>query len=654
MAGNILNIGKSGLFAAQAGMATTGHNIANANVAGFSRQVVLQQSGPTQNIGVGYIGSGTQVTDIKRYSDNFLNSQVRTATTSKSSLDSYYAQISQVDNLLSDTTAGLSPAIQDFFKGVQDLASNPASTASRQALMSSADSLASRFQGLNSRLQEIRDGVNTQIDTNVTLINSYANQIAKLNEQIAGSSGAGQQMPNDLLDARDQLVLDLNKQVKATVVAGDNNTLTVSIGNGQPLVVGKKSFELATMQSPTDPGRTQVGYVTGTKVTVLADNALSGGELGGLFEFRTNTLDRAQNSLGRIAISVAHTFNDQHKLGLDSNGNPGVNFFNEAPVSVGASRDNALSSTATVGATIVDPTKLTQSDYKVAYNGANYTVTRLSDNQQTVINPYPQVTPQTIDGVAFSINGASTTGDHFMVRPTANGAAQFSLALSDRSKIAAAAPIVTNTPITNTGTAKLGEGSVDEAYLTPGNALTAPITLSYNSTTGGLSGFPAAQAVTVTNNGVSTVYPAGTTPIPFTAGAKYSFGGVNLSFTGAPANGDTFTVGPNVNGVGDNRNARALGALQTTNILDGGTATYQSAYAEMVSFIGNKTREVQVNGKAAGALLQQARGAQQAVSGVNLDEEATNLLKYQQAYQAAGKVMQTASTLFDTLLSLGR
>ncbi|HEY0061116.1 MAG TPA: flagellar hook-associated protein FlgK [Telluria sp.] len=652
MAGNILNIGKSGLFAAQAGMATTGNNITNASVAGYSRQLVVQASATTQNIGVGFIGSGTQISDIKRYSDNFLNNQVRTATSSSSALDSYYAQIKQVDNLLSDPTSGLSPALQDFFKGVQDLASNPSSSASRQAVMSSADSLAARFQGLNGRLQEIRDGVNTQIDTNVTLINSYASQIAQLNEQITAVSGGNQGMPNDLLDARDQLVLELNKQIKATVVQGDNNSITVSIGNGQPLVVGKKSFQLATVTSPTDPGRTQVGYVTGSKVTVLADSAMAGGELGGLIEFRTQSLDRAQNSLGRIAVTIAATFNEQHKLGQDLNGSPGVDFFKEAAPVVAPSRDNALSSTAVVTATISDPSKLTTSDYKISYNGSNYTVTRQSDNQQTIINPYPQTVPQTIDGVDFAINGVSTTNDNFLVRPTINGAGQFGVALTDRSKIAAASPIVTATPITNTGSAKLGEGSIDAAYLTPGYALSAPVTLTYTAP-GGLSGFPAGQAVTVTNNGASTVYPAGTSPIPFTAGANYSFGGVNLSFTGAPATADTFTVGPNTNGVGDNRNARLLGQLQTTNTMEGGRATYQSSYAEMVSFVGNKTREVQVNGVAGAKLLDQARNSQQSVSGVNLDEEASNLLRYQQAYQAAGKVMQVASTLFDTLLTLG-
>ncbi len=654
MAGDLLSIGKSGLFAAQVGLSTAGHNISNANVAGYSRQAVVQASAPAQDYGYGFVGSGTEVASIKRYSDDFLASQVRSAQASTSSLDAFNAQISQVDNLLADTTSGLSPALQDFFKGVQDVSSNPASVASRQALLSTADSLAARFQGLNGRLEEVRDGVNTQITSNVTLINSYAQQIAQLNDQIGAFGAADSSQPNDLLDARDKLVTDLNKQVKATVVKGDNNSLTISIGSGQPLVVGKKSFELAATTSPVDLNRIQVGYVSGDKITVLSDTALSGGELGGLFEFRATTLDRAQNSLGRIAITLADSFNAQHHLGQDQSGAMGGDFFVQADAFVGRNLNNSAASTTQVTAKVSDPTKLTQSDYTVSFDGNNYMVTRQSDNQKTAISPYPQTQAQTIDGVDFSITGVAATGDNFVVRPTVNGAAQFAVALSDRSKIAAAAPVATAAPVSNTGSAQISEGSVDAAYLQPGNALAAPVTLSYDSASGSLTGFPASQAVTVTVNGAKTVYPAGTAAIPYTDGASYNFGGVNFAFTGAPAQGDTFSVGPNTSGVGDNRNMRLLGALQTTNIVDGGTATYQSAYAELVSFIGNKTREVQVNGQAGAAQLAQATAAQQNVVGVNLDEEATNLLKYQQAYQAAGKVMQIASTLFDTLLSLGR
>lgn len=658
MAGNLLNIGKSGLFAAQVGLSTTGHNIANANVAGYSRQVVVQSSGIAQDFGYGFVGSGTQIADLKRYSDNFLNTQVRSAQASTSSLSAYNAQISQIDNLLADTASGLSPALQNFFAGLQDLAANPASTPARQAVLSNAESLASRFQDLDGRLQEIRDGVNSQITTKVSLINSYASQIADLNEQIGKFTLAnGTSKPNDLMDARDQLVLELNKQVKATVIAGDNNSVTVSVGVGMPLVVGSKPFRLAAATSPTDLERVQVGYMTGTKMTVLGDNTLPGGELGGLLEFRTATLDRAQNSLGRIAIGIADTFNRQHSLGQDSAGKAGGDFFTIGPAVTGASLTNSPTSSAEVVATVADAGALTSSDYRVDYDNGKYWVKRLSDNDLTEIKPYPQAVPQVIDGVAFDIQGVAGQGDYFIVRPTIGGAANFNLAINDLGRIAAATPVVTNTPLGNNGTAKISEGSIDDGFLGAGSVKgSMPFTLTYDAAGAGeIKGFPAGSRVSLTVNGVQqpgSPFTSGAAPIPFVAGANYNVGGVNLSFTGKPADQDTFRVGPNTNGQGDNRNVQLLGGLQTKNILNNGTATYQSAYAELVSFIGNKTREVQVNSVAGEALLGQVRASQQAVSGVNLDEEATNLLKYQQAYQAAGKVMQIASTLFDTLLSL--
>ncbi|HEX8611724.1 MAG TPA: flagellar hook-associated protein FlgK [Telluria sp.] len=654
MSGNLLNIGKTGLFAAQVGLSTTGHNIANANVAGYSRQTVVQSSGIAQNYGYGFVGSGTEIEQIKRYSDSFLNGQVRSAQTQVSSLDAFYSQISQVDNLLSDSTSGLSPALQDFFKGVQDMASNPSSAASRQAVLSNGESLVGRFQGIDDRLSEIREGVNSEITTKVGVINSYAQQIGQLNDKIAQlTTGSGAE-PNDLMDARDQLIADLNKEVKTTVTRGNNNSLTVAIGSGQPLVVGNKAFELAATTSPTDLSRVQVGLVTGGKVTVLSDSTFSGGELGGLMEFRSGTLDRTQNSLGRVAITLASTFNAQHRLGIDAAGNPGGDFFTVGAPVVGRNINNAVGSTTDVKAAIVDPAALTQSDYSVSYDGSNYTVTRLSDKKPFPITPFPQTGPQTIDGVAFTVTGSAAAGDSFLVRPTINGASDFSMKVNERNSIAAAAPISTSMPLSNKGTVTISEGAVDASYLTPGNALTAPVNLTVGGAPAALSGFPAGQAVTVTTNGVPTTYPAGTPSIPFTAGANYNFGGVNLKFAGTPVAGDTFTVSPNSNGTADNRNARLLGNLQTKPILDGGKATYQSAYAELVSFVGNKTREVQVNSQAGDTLLKQVTAAQQDVSGVNLDEEATNLLKYQQAYQAAGKVMQMASTLFDTVLSIGR
>lgn len=650
MSGNLLSIGKSGLYASQAGLNTTGHNIANAGVAGYNRQVVVQATAPMLDTGVGFQGTGTQVSQIKRYSDEFLNSQVRSAQAGASGLEAYAAQISQIDNLLADPTSGLSPALQDFFAGVQDVAANGGSVASRQAMLSSADSLATRFQSLDARLGEIREGVNATIESSVTVINSYAQQIADLNAQIGALASSPQQMPNDLLDKRDQLVLELNTHVKATVTPGDNNSLTVSIGSGQPLVVGQDAFQLAAVKSPTDPTRLEVGYVTGNKVSVLGERALTGGTLGGVLEFRSKSLDPAQSALGKVAIGMAFEFNAQHQLGLDQNGEPGGEFFSVAPAYVGKNVNNAASSTTVVEAVVSDPSQLVDSDYKVEFDGSNYNVIRLSDNKKTPITPYDaDGTTQTIDGVDFTISGTAAKDDEFLVRPTIGGAGNFDLLVDDVADIAAAAPVSTSTPLSNTGSARISAGQVDQDFLAAPPPL--PLTLQFNEETGNLDGFPAGMRVRVVDSAGKEI-TAPLTGVKFTAGATYTFGGVSVTMTGVPGDGDSFTIAGNSGGVGDTRNVGLLGGLQTKNIFNNGTATLQSSYAQLVSTVGNKTREVQVNGQSAATLLAQSQSAAQNVSGVNLDEEATNLIKYQQAYQASSKIMQIASELFDTLLSI--
>ena len=571
---SLLSIGKSGLLAAQVGLATTGNNITNAGVPGYSRQVAIQVDTPTQDKGFGFVGTGTEVAAVRRYYDNFLATQLRNAESNQASLDVYNKQISQIDNLLADPTAGLSPAMQDFFNGVQDATSNPASAASRQAMLSSAESLAARFQGMSARLSEIASGVNGQIVSNVGEINSFARQIAELNNTIAGLTTDGK-APIDLLDHRDALLTELNKLVKTSVIPGDNNTLTVQMGTGQPLVVGNKAFTLGTSTSPTDVSRVTVGSLADHGgFSPLPDRVLTGGQLGGLLEFRNGAMDRAQNSLGQVAAAIAVTFNAQHELGQDQNGALGTAFFGPINAYVGANTNNLPTSTADVTAVVKDASALTASDYSVDFDGTNFSVKRLSDGQVTQINPFPQAEPQVIDGVAYTITGTPAANDNFLVRPTYNAAKDFDVLVEDRTKIALAAPIATAAPTTNAGNAKITAGTVDANYLTPGNALTAPVTLTFDKATNTLSGFPAAQDVTVTVNGVATVYPAGTPTIPYTDGASISFGGVNLAISGTPANLDKFTVGPNTSGVGDGRNGALLAALQTKNTMDNGNANF--------------------------------------------------------------------------------
>ena len=633
MASNILSIGQSALAAAQAGLSTTGHNIANAATPGYSRQVVVQNASTPQNFGYGFLGQGTEIATVKRIYSDFLGSQVRSTQTTKSGLDSYYAQIKQIDNMLADASSGLSPVLQDFFKGVQDLAANPASVPSRQAALSSAETLATRFQGLAGRFNEMHEGVNSQISSSVGVINAYAKQIAQLNDAIEKAQGAANgNPPNDLLDQRDQLLMDLGKEIKTSVVKQDGGGYNVFIGSGQPLVVGVQAFALQAAASPTDPRRTEVAYATNGNTIVLGEQSLSGGKLGGILEFRSQSLDAAQNALGRVAIGLASTFNAQHRLGQDLNGNLGGDFFTVA--SPRASASNANTGTGTLTASISNTSALTASDYRLKFDGANYQLTRVADGAVTTFSSFPQ----TIDGVSLNLAGTPAAGDSFLIRPTVDGAKAFNVAISDTSLIAAAAPIRTAATATNTGSGKISAGVVNTPPPADVN-LQQPVTITFTS------------ATTFDVTGTGTGNPTG---VAYTPGQNITYNGWTVQISGTPATTDSFTIDPNTGGVGDNRNALLLGALQAANTLAGGTTTYQGAFAQLVSSVGNKTRELEVTSNAEGKLLADSMQAQQAESGVNLDEEATNLLRYQQAYQAAGKVMQIASQMFDVLLSLGR
>jgi len=544
MASNILGIGQSALAAAQVGLSTAGHNIANAATPGYTRQVVVQGTAMAQNFGFGFLGQGTEISTVKRVYNEYLGTQVRSAQTAKSGMDSYYGQIRQIDNMLANPTSGLSPVLQNFFSGIQELASNPSSIPARQAALSSAESLVARFQSMANRLDEMADGVNSQIVSSTANINTYAVQIAQLNDAIGRAQRATGQPPNDLLDQRDQLVLDLGKEIKATVVKQGDGDYNVFIGNGQPLVVGGKTYTLSNVSSPTNPEKIELAYTAANGSTVIVgESGLAGGKLGGLIEFRSKTLEPTQNALGRLAIGLGSTFNAQHKLGFDLNGVAGGDFFAVSSPLVRPSGTNTGS--ATISASISNVNALTTSDYQMSYDGANYTVTRLSDKTSTTFASFPQ----TIDGVDLSLTSGAVAGDIFLIRPTAKGASGMGMAITDPADIAAAA------------------------------------------------------------------------------------------VTGA---------------VGDNRNALALGALQTAKILGNGTATYQGAFSQLVSQVGNKTRELELTSSASGNLLSELTASMQAESGVNLDEEATNLLRYQQAYQAAAKSMQIAGELFDMLLTIGR
>lgn len=677
MASGLLSIAMTGINSAQSGLMTTSNNIANLNTEGYNRQRIIQASNFTVMTGAGGLGQGSHVITVERMYSQALNKQVLNAQSNVSSLDAYLGQVSQIDNMLADQSAGLTPVMQQFFDGIQAVAANPSSISARQSMITAASTMVGSFQSMYARLDELEKGVNAQVTSLVNTINGYTQQIGEINDNIVKSSALNGQPANDLLDKRDQLVADLNKLVKVDVSTNDDGSFNVFVGSGQQLVVGSRVTQMAAVASAADPSRIVAGLVGVTGVVQeLPESLISGGSLGGMISFRSEALDTAFNQLGLMAASVTSTFNAQHALGEDMlgkiSGDPGFisNFFSVTAPSVIAKSSNAPAG-PTVSASFTAAsnngtnfyTNLTGSDYQLSYDGANFSLKRLSDNTTwtgasiAAINTALAGAPQ---GFTLSATaGAFSAGDSFLIQPTRDAARLFSVDPSlaaDPRLVAAGTPARGGVGLTNAGAATIGSVSVGPGYSVNG----MPLSLTYNG--GNLSGFPAGT-VSVTNGATTTNYTITlpTDTVPYTSGSTVKItastpatapSAISFSISGTPSNGDVFRLSKNVSGVEDGGNIIRLGKLQTQSTMAGGQSTYQDSYAAFVNDIGNKTASADVASSAQTALLKQATAARESVSGVNRDEEAAKLVEYQQAYMASAKVMEIASKLFDTLMSI--
>jgi len=643
----IHGIGVSALKAAQAGIAATTQNIANANTPGYSRQEVMQTAQTPQNTGIGYFGQGANVTSVVRRYDQFLGVQALEAQTQSSNLTAQFDLAQQVSNLFGDPNGGLTPALQDFFSSVNTVSNAPESIAARQTMIGSAQSLVNRLDTFDQRLSQIRDSLNGRMTSSVTQINSYSKQIAALNDNIvllqAQSSG---QVPNDLIDQRDQLLSQLSQEIRVTTVAQPSGSVDVFIGNGQSLVVGNQIASLQTVASATDPTSLEVAYINKGISAKIQQSELQGGTLGGYLAFRQNVLDPAVNTLGRIAVGLAETFNQQHQQGMDLQGALGTAFFSSAAPRVAPASSNL--GTGGLTATISSASALTAKDYSVKFDGVSYNVFDTSNNSLVQSFTVAQLNAGQVvvgTGITLQSSGAPSAGDSFLVRPTADAARGITLNITDPAKIAAASPVRSNAPVANMGKGLIGAATVDPTAvpLLPLNAnLQNSVTVTFTDAT----------HFTVTDNTTLAVLTGSTVYNP-AVGATLSFNGWTAKLTGAPSANDTFTVQRNTNASSDGTNILKLAELQTANTIANNTTSYQGAYGQLISQVGTQTRELDVTSKAQTSMLAQVVKAQQSVSGVNLDEEAANLLKYQQAYQAAAKAMTIAQNMFDTLLQLG-
>ena len=642
--GDILGIGVSALLAFQRSLVTTGHNISNVNTAGYSRQTVDLQSNTPQFASNGFVGTGVQIASVTRVYNEFVGNQVLANNTANSRLTSYSQFTNQVNNMLADPNVGLSSGMQNFFGAIQDVANDPTSIPARQTMLSQGQSLVDRFHSLDGNLSSLSQGVTTQLSSEVASINSLAQSIAKVNNDIVIATGmAGGQPPNDLLDQRDNLIQQLSQHVGVTVTTQDNGAKNIFIGNGQNLVVGNQATSLSVTANQYDPTQSEISLTSGASSSVVT-NSLSGGTVGGLLDFRDQVLTPTRNALGRIAISMAKSINDQHHAGVTLNGQLGLDVFTPATPQVLGSSSNTGG--ASVSAQVSNVSALTADDYLLQYDGANYKLTNLTSNTTQTLGASG---PFTVAGLTINTSGSANAGDRFMIEPTRVAAAGLQMALSNPRDIAAAAPIVTSASGINTGTGSISAGVVTDinkvAFTTTAGALTPTVSIKFTSPT-------TYQIINTSSSAVldTGTYSPGTGKDIFPSDNLALNYGYQVHITGSPATGDSFAVNYNTSGTGDNRNALALAGLQTKGVLDGGATSYAQANGQLVAKVGTQSSNAQNNLTAQGTLLQQAKSQQASVSGVNLDEEAANMLKFQQAYQAAAQVISIGSSLFNTLL----
>lgn len=528
----------SALSTYQRALATTSHNIANANTEGYSRQRVTLSTRVAETSGAGAIGSGVQVTAIQRSYDQFATEQVRSGTSGLAREQTFAALATQVQSVVSDTTTGVSASLSRFFNAIQDVSTDPSSLSARRVLLSEGSALTDRFRDISSQLDGLDQDVNSRLSASVSEINGYAQRIAELNRAIADASGSmGGAAPNDLLDARDQALLGLNQLVKVSTVTQSDGALNVFIGNGQSLVLSDSAQKLALGRNSYDASQPEITTSDGGVIT----NFLTGGSVGGLLAFRQDVLDPMRSQVGLMAYAVASEMNAAQAEGRDLSGNAGQPFFSIPAVSVQTSSLNHGS--ATVSATITSLPALTGSDYRVVADGSGG-FSLFTEPGGTAVNAADV-------GLNISLSGGAIAGDSFLVRPTAQVAGGLTVSLSAPGQIAA-------------------------------------------------------------------------------AGADGVFG------------------------TGDNSNALRMSAIEDSPRLFGGKVSISDGVKSMISDLATTVRSAGIAQQSQQTLLDQALARQGAVSGVNLDEEAANLMKYQQAYQAAAQIASTANTIFQTMIDAFR
>ncbi len=641
-AGSLFSIGTRAMFANYAALQTTGHNIANASVEGYSRQRVELETSRGQFTGAGFFGKGVDVATVTRLHNEFLTREAAGAASVASGDATRAAQLARLEEVFQPGEAGLGYVTNALFNAMTDLASQPGDASTREVVLSRAQDMAARFASAGAQLDVLQSGLEQDLTVQVSQVNSLAASIAQVNGQIARVQGFGQP-PNDLLDQRDQLVRELSGLVQVTTLEAGDGSVGVFLAGGQRLVLGQQAATLAVVPDEYDVSRMALAIDEQGFRRTLPPSLLAGGSVGGLLKFQNEDLTAARSALGRLAAAAASTINAQQALGLDLRSPPGTGaplFSFGAPQALPASgnvRDVSGNFVTSVSLAIADASQLEASEYLLEPDPATagqYLLTRRSDGVVRSI-----ASGATVDGLTITVSPAATAGESFLLQPVARAAVDLRRVLSTPSGLAAAAPVQAAAGIGNTGTASVGRLTVVSPAIDPDQ--TASITFTSGA---------GAYAWELRDRVSNALLSSGTGT--WQAGQPIALNGFELQLDGVPASGDTFSVARTAFPAASNGNALALAALRDATFVGGETVT--DAYASLMAGVGVRVQTARTAADISASVAASAREKVDAESGVNLDEEAARLLQFQQSYQAAAKILQVANAVFDTLLDAAR
>ncbi|KIQ59743.1 flagellar hook-associated protein FlgK [Pseudomonas fluorescens] len=685
---SLLNIGMSGLSTSQTALVTTGNNIANVDTAGYSRQQTVQTTKASNQYGNVFIGSGTTLADVRRVYNSYLEAQLKTTTSLNSDAAAYQGQITPLDSLLSDSGTGLNGALTKFFASVQNVNAKPGDDASRQLLLSDAQALSNRFNSVASQLTAQNDNINGNLSNMVDQINSLTTTISQLNKKISEVSNSGG-APNDLLDSRGEAIRQLST-FTGTQVVENGNSLDIYLGSGQPLVMGNITNTLQAVPDKNDPGRIGIQLNSGSSSMDLTQ-VLTGGEIGGLMRYRSTVLDPAMNELGRVALVVADQMNSIQASGIDKNGAFGSNLFSSINSAAQMSQRSvaALNNSAGAGnfnVSIEDTGKLTTNDYKITFtSGSDYTVQRLPDGTSMGAFNTATTPPPVVDGFSLTFaNGTAAAGDSFKITPTRNAAGSIKTEMTDSKRLAIAAPLGAAIAAGGSGTLTIpasGQPAMttkldiyDEAttsIIQNGIQNSMPVKVVFGATSadGTSQGYQLLDAKGGTISS-GTIKPGQSNTLSLSVPLKDASGNpimdssvppvqrtvsFDMSIAGAPSQGAGINISLSQAGSLDNRNGTVLAGLQTAKTVDTNSGSkgisLNDAYGKLVEGVGAKAAQGKLDSAATGAILNNAKSARDSLSGVDLDEETGNLVKFQQYYTASSQIIKAAQQIFSTLIN---